>query len=276
MKKTLYNFFTYFYHKTLHRPIRLKTALEIKPKKPVLTVVFLHGIASESSTWKTTFKQLSKDKDLSRVRFIALDLLGFGKSLQPDWLDYNYADYDSALGLTLNKLHIRTPVILVGHSMGCLIAAHYAKNHSKRISEMVLISPPILLQDELAKLPDKFYQKSYSSLHKIAEDPAIKTLASFITKISSFRGQYLNSVAFERSMNHIILNPENYQTFVSLKTPSTIIHGHFDPLVYRPNLSSVAKDNKTYLKLYRVMGDHDLSKPKRDKLLTIIKKATQS
>lgn len=276
MKTKLYNFITHFFYKFFHIPLRFKVGLEIKPKKPELTVVFLHGIAANSSTWKTTFNQLAKDKDLANTRLVSLDLLGFGKSLKADWLDYSYAEYDSALGTTLNKLHIKTPVIIVGHSMGCLIASHYAKNHSHQISELILVSPPILMRDELAKLPDKFYLKSYSSLHKIANDPTVKTLASFITKVSSFRDKYLNSIAFQRSMENVILNPTNYKSFVNLKIKSTIIHGHFDPLVYRPNLTKVTKENPKYLKLVRVMGDHDLSKPKRDKILSIIKQAAKN
>ena len=273
MQNKFYNFFTYFYHRILGRPLCMKKALEIKPKKPELTVVFLHGIAANSSTWKHTFSQLSREPALAHTRLVALDLLGFGKSLKADWLDYNYADYDEALGTALNKLHIKTPVIIVGHSMGCLITAHYAKNHRKCLSGLILVSPPILMQDELAKLPDKFYLKSYSSLHKLAEDPAVKTLAAFITKVSSFRDKYLKTTAFARSMENIILNPNNYKTFEKLNVPTHIIHGHFDPLVYGPNLVRVSKNNPSHLKLYKVMGDHDLSLTKRKKILTLIEKA---
>lgn len=273
MQSRLYNFITYFRHKILHAPLVFKIGLEVKPKKPELTVVFLHGISANSSTWRTTFNQLSKNRDLKNTRLVALDLLGFGKSLKADWLDYTYAEYDSALGTTLNKLKIKTPVIIVGHSMGCLVATHYAKNHSRQISELILVSPPILMRNELAKLPDKFYLKSYSSIHKIANDPAIKALASFITKVSSFRSKYLDSTAFQRSMDNIILNPDNYSLFINSNTKSTIIHGRFDPLVYGPNLTKVTKANHTHLKLIRTIGDHDLSKPKRDKILNIIKQA---
>ncbi len=55
-----------------------------KVQHPKLTVVFLHGISATSETWRNTLRQLSKDPDLTEVRIIALDLLGFGKSLRAD------------------------------------------------------------------------------------------------------------------------------------------------------------------------------------------------
>ena len=58
-----------------------------------------------------TLRQLSKDPDLTEVRIIALDLLGFGKSLRADWPDYDYLDYDSALDQALKHLRVKTPVV---------------------------------------------------------------------------------------------------------------------------------------------------------------------
>lgn len=270
----LYNFFTYLWHRTLHRPITMRTVFVRKTKNPRLSVIFLHGTSATAETWRVTMRQFSKMPELSQVSFYALDLLGFGKSLQSSWLDYDYHDYEQALENTMKKLRIRTPVVLIGHSMGSLIAADFAVNYETKfdLRALILVSPPVLMSAELAKLPDKAYTKSYGSLQRFAkEEPAAAVLANFIQRFSSFRSKYLTTPAFGRSMDQIILNRKNYQTFTSLKTPTLLIHGHFDPLVMHSNLKRVA-DHNPHVKFVSVMGHHDVSIQKRTKILIELKK----
>ncbi len=275
MASKLYNGATWFWHRVLKRPIKYAVAFDNKVKRPQLTVVFLHGISADSDTWKVTLRQFNSDKELSRVRLIALDLLGFGRSLKADWLQYDSAEYNAALDATLKSLKVKTPVVLIGHSMGSLIAANYAANYDyhAKLVELILISPPVLMADDLAKLPDKVYTKTYGSLHKIAEDvPAAEVLAKIVQRFSSFRSQFIKTTAFERSMQNIILSHDHYRTFVKLHLPTLIIHGHFDPLVLRNNLKRVARGNPHYIKYVSVIGQHDISVGKRAKMLTEIKK----
>lgn len=271
----LYNFRTRVWHKILRQPIRLKAAYDSRTKNPRLTVVFLHGISATSNTWRTTIRQFSKNPDLEGVRFIALDLLGFGISLQSKWLDYDYDDYDRALDAALKHLKVTSPVVLVGHSMGSLIAADYAVNFQPNVDlvRLILVSPPVLMSEELAKLPDRVYTKSYGSLHRLAKDePVMEVIANFIQRFSSFSSKYIKTPAFGRSMDNIILNHHNYRTFTKIKVPTLIIHGHFDPLVMRSNLKRVAERNPRYVNFVSVMGHHDVSAQKRSKILIELKK----
>ncbi len=275
MVSQIYNIATWIYHKFFHVPIRLKATYDNKRKNAKVTVIFLHGISATSQTWLTTLKIFNLDPELDEVRLVALDLLGFGKSLKADWLKYNEAEYLSALHLAIKKIKPHGAIVLVGHSMGSLICADYAVNYHKPfpIREMILVSPPVLMADELAKLPDKAYLKTYGSLYQIATDvPAAEVVAKIVQKFSSFRSDYLKTKAFQKSMKNIILNPHNYQTFVKIHIPTLIIHGHFDPLVMSSNLKRALKHNEKYLHYTSVIGHHDISAGKRAKILLEIKK----
>ena len=273
--RKLYNAGTWIWYNVFRWPIRLQVAYDNKIRDPSLTVVFLHGISANSDTWRSTCRQFEKDPELKKVRLIALDLLGFGKSLQADWLDYVYLDYEKALDRTLKKLKVRSPVVLVGHSMGSLIAADYATNFTPNVElkKLILVSPPVLMAEELAKLPDKVYVKSYSALHAFAVDvPAAEVIARLAQRFSSFRSYYIKTAAFAKSMEEIILNPKNYQTYTKIRVPTVVIHGYFDPLVMGSNLRRAAKANPHYLTYVSAIGHHDISVAKRAKILLEIKK----
>src|SRR6185312_10535389 len=53
----------------------------------------------------------------ARHRVLAIDLLGFGQSAADAAVDFSLDDHVRALTRTLKHLHVRGPVVLVGHSM---------------------------------------------------------------------------------------------------------------------------------------------------------------
>jgi pimeloyl-ACP methyl ester carboxylesterase len=101
------------------------------------TVVLLHGILGNGDYWSEVAAQLPGQ------RGIALDLLGFGTAPKPARVAYDYADHVDAVVATLDALGLSEPVVLVGHSMGALIALRLAAEHPELVSRLILVGMPV-------------------------------------------------------------------------------------------------------------------------------------
>lgn len=103
------------------------------------TIVLLHGFLLSSSYWSKLVPLLLKDG----YRVVTIDLLGFGKATKPKNIKYDYQNHINHINSIINKLGINDPFILVGHSMGGLIASRYSITYPERIVSLVLLNSPI-------------------------------------------------------------------------------------------------------------------------------------
>jgi pimeloyl-ACP methyl ester carboxylesterase len=101
-------------------------------------IVCLHGIGSGSASWLDTALLLEGE-----ARVIAWDAPGYGASTALAAAAPTARDYAQRLHALLDALDIRS-CVLVGHSLGALMAASAARPGSpaaSRISKLLLISP---------------------------------------------------------------------------------------------------------------------------------------
>ena len=244
------------------------------------TFVFIHGIAASYKTFKPTLDEIAKNETFKDCRIVALDLIGFGRSPHPkDW-PYDFEHYNKSLFKTMRKNKIKGQVVLVGHSIGCLIAVNFAKrmiekNKGDRIEKLVLVSPPIMKPKDLRGLPEKFMAKSYIELAKHTDTVGVLTLANFANKISSFENKNFNTPAFRKSMDNLIVTSKTWGIIRKMRVPITILHGVADPLVVGSNLSDVAKMNK-YIEYITALGAHDILGAKQKKLVKILEETAAS
>jgi pimeloyl-ACP methyl ester carboxylesterase len=99
------------------------------------TALLLHGWACDSHDWSWQIPILLK----SGYRVIAIDHRGHGRSTAPygDYKPQTLADDAAAL---LN--HIQAgPAIIIGHSMGTVVASALSVQHPQRVKALVLIDP---------------------------------------------------------------------------------------------------------------------------------------
>jgi pimeloyl-ACP methyl ester carboxylesterase len=97
-------------------------------------VIFVHGAGSSSVVWMDAVRRISP-----RMRVIAPDLPGHGQSDR--WhppSEVSIAMYADALGTLCAHLKIEK-VILVGHSMGGMVALHAAAAWPERVAGLVIV-----------------------------------------------------------------------------------------------------------------------------------------
>ncbi|GKX52541.1 alpha/beta fold hydrolase [Budvicia aquatica] len=100
-------------------------------------VILLHGISSGALSWE---KQLTCGKLTKRCRLLAWDAPGYGNS---DGLAANEPKaelYADRLMQWIEQEQLTNPV-LVGHSLGAIIASAFAARYPQRLSGLILANP---------------------------------------------------------------------------------------------------------------------------------------
>lgn len=243
----------------LHRWLRIPYVLNVRhlkrPKKPRATLLFVHGLGNTGNAWDEVIKKLPKD-----IRVISIDLLGFGDSPSPSWAMYDAKTQARSVLATLVKLRIATPLIIVGHSMGSLVAIEVAKRYPLVIDRLILCSPPLYdnRKQKLLRTDDLLRQ-----LYKIAEQNTDKfvQLAAFVMKYKlinqTFNVTEDNVDSYMAALSAMIINQDSLQDAYAISVPTTILHGALDPFVITKNLTRLGRANPN-ITLKRVMSGHEI------------------
>ena len=100
-----------------------------------LPLVLLHGIGSGAASWVQQLEALGTTR-----RVFAWDAPGYGESTPVGSDSPAASEYASAVEQWLNVLKIER-CVLVGHSLGAIIAGSFAASHAERVAGLLLISP---------------------------------------------------------------------------------------------------------------------------------------
>ena len=104
-------------------------------------LVLVHGLAGRAENWLTLVPEFIRNG----YRVYALDLLGYGRSDQPD-VDYSIALQSDILKQFLDSQQLQQPDI-AGWSMGGWISLKFAAEHPDRVDRLVLLDSAGLLFD---------------------------------------------------------------------------------------------------------------------------------
>jgi pimeloyl-ACP methyl ester carboxylesterase len=252
------------FHKLFRLTYKLHITNDTKSGSPVL---FLHGIASDSATWDSVIALLPPT-----VRVITVDLLGFGLSPKPKHSAYSLEDHTKAVVKTIESLHINKPIVIVGHSMGGLLAIEIAKKYPKMVSRLVLISTPIYNQEDIIEATSKFSQtKKYFSnglfmlYEKIInnEKPTFKAALTMLTlapSANSFRLTKETWLPFKKSLENTIMRQTSIKDILQLSIPITLYYGKLDLLIQSKNYTDILNENVPTISVIKLNAAHMLTK----------------
>lgn len=215
------------------------------------TVVLLHGIGSSSVYWEKTIDKLYKDHHV-----IAVDMLGFGTSPKPGHIRYSAEDQSQALRRTLIMYGVWGKIILVGFSLGSLVAVDYATRHPQQISKLVLVSLPIYLNKDqfsdaqlggwqavLTSRLNATYLRVYRQMRR--QPKLTKNVASAYRKAlpklphMDMHGELW--LPFAMSLQNTIERQNALSQLKQLRMPIEILYGKYDPMFIKTNLPYIKK-----------------------------------
>ncbi|BCQ30010.1 alpha/beta hydrolase (plasmid) [Caballeronia sp. NK8] len=104
-------------------------------RKDAIPLVLLHGIGSGAASWS---KQLDSVGQARRV--VAWDAPGYGESTPVKPCVPVAADYAEVLFAWLETIEIDR-CVMVGHSLGAIIAGGFALAHGSKLAGLLLLSP---------------------------------------------------------------------------------------------------------------------------------------
>ncbi|WP_368561746.1 alpha/beta fold hydrolase [Pseudoxanthomonas sp. UTMC 1351] len=214
--------------------------LDIEPQGTAngRTVVLLHGKNFCAATWESAIEALRA----AGYRVIAPDQIGFCKSTKPEHYQFSFAQLAANTQALLKSLGIDRAVI-IGHSMGGMLAARYALQYPAAVEQLALVNP-IGLEDWKAEgvpwrdIQDwyagelktdfasiKRYQLAvyYNGQWKPEYDRWVEMLAGM------YAGPGKERVAWNQALaSDMVLNQPVVYEFPKLKVPTTLFIGQRD------------------------------------------------
>lgn len=101
-------------------------------------LLFLHGLMGSHRYWDAFVPEFS-----SRHQIILPDLLGFGESPKP-YSGYTVKGHVEKIQNVISDASLsKTPLDIIGHSMGALLALNFAAAHPEQVKSLILINAPM-------------------------------------------------------------------------------------------------------------------------------------
>ena len=222
------------------------------------TLLFAHGLSSNSDAWSKNIATLSKD-----YTCIAIDLPGYGKSSKPE-ADYTPSYFAEILHQFIEKLELKN-IILVGHSMGGQASIKFATKYPNDIEKLILVAPAGLEQftepnatfmkayftpATVANTTDAQIEKNYGlNFHETPED---------VSKMVKDRKRIKEASDFEAHCQAIVnsisgmLDEPVFKDLETISLPTLVVFGDKDALI--PN--QYFNPNLTITDIGKVASDH--------------------
>ncbi len=239
------------------------------------TIVLIPGMLATTKFWKKLAAKLAQ-----KFKVISLDLLGFGRSPMPSDCNYTKENHLSAIKNTLDHLGVNGPFVLIGHSMGALIALSYAVKFPKQVRQLILLSPPIflthqeakeniishsalpkvLLYGPLAQVTCKVFCNLLRPLTALGVAYYFKDLPSDIAKDTLLH----TFSSYSKTLKNIVEMQDPIYGIKQLKIPAKIIYGSKDKRIIAKNIERLKEfSNIEVVKLEGLGHQFPLTHPEK-------------
>jgi pimeloyl-ACP methyl ester carboxylesterase len=206
-------------------------------------IIMLHGIATSSASWSKLIPLLAPN-----YKCITIDLLGFGDSPKPEWYDYTPKEHVKNIRYTIKKLKLKEPFILMGHSMGSLLAVHYVSKYPANVSRLVMLSPPVYFTSaEMKKAKrlwrETLYSKAYKYIraHKNFTLRGAAGLKNMALRNNSFLITESTWHSFSKSLENNIEKQNVPEDLEEIFCPVDIFYGTLDQLLIKKNIVQLSR-----------------------------------
>lgn len=252
-------------HSLFNLPYKLHTPIDIGHGP---TIIFLHGLASSSVMWMPLLPRLAITH-----RCVAIDLLGFGGSPKPE-LAYTVDEHVASVDKTIRSLKIKGPFILVGHSMGAVVAARYATVRPENVRRLLLLSCPIPDTSpegySLSSLNSRMHKLLYNGIASNRE-----TTLRMMRRVQKlipvwFDLSELNWHSFRASMLNTVLVDTATDDIKKIAVPIDIFYGALDQLISISRLKKIGAKNPN-IHLHRITAaDHTIGPAYRARIVKVL------
>ncbi|HSV12153.1 MAG TPA: alpha/beta hydrolase [Hanamia sp.] len=248
--------------------------MDVKPSTPNgETVILFHGKNFNGFYWKDVIPFLTQ----AGYRVVVPDQVGWGKSSMPN-IHYSFFMLASNNAKLLDSLGINK-VIVVGHSMGGMLATRFSLMFPKKVQKLVL-EDPIGLEDYSAFVPYKSidelykgerkqtyesmkkYQQSYYPVWKGEYEPYVQAQAVQLKSPNYSRIAFVNALTYEMIYEQPVVH-----SFDSLRVPTLLIIGQADRTVV--GKSYLSDEQKKVYGNYPVLGKKTAGRINGSKLVEL-------
>jgi pimeloyl-ACP methyl ester carboxylesterase len=111
--------------------------MDVRPSQPTgKTIVLLHGKNFCAATWEGVVPSL---RDIG-YRVVVPDQIGFCKSAKPGAYQFGFHQLAANTHALLASIGVERPIIL-GHSMGGMLALRYALMYPRDMAGLIVVNP---------------------------------------------------------------------------------------------------------------------------------------
>ncbi|MET7141356.1 alpha/beta hydrolase [Xanthomonas sp. PPL139] len=202
------------------------------------TVVVLHGKNFCAATWASTIAALVAQG----YRVLAPDQIGFCKSSKPQAYQFTFAQLAANTHALLQQAGV-TRAVVVGHSMGGMLAAHYALQYPQDVSQLLLVNPIGLEDWKAAGVPWRSVDAWYAKERR-TDAASIKQYQQTVYYGGQWKPEYDRWVSMQAGMyagpggdrvawdqaltSDMVFNQPVVQRFPQLRVPTTLFIGQRD------------------------------------------------